>query len=154
MKKGILMVCTLLLLMLLVLAGKASADGECLGDCYRFDNCSGDVLQSGVNCSYCTGRGQLNAHWKPNASVNCFNTTTPSDLCLGYCPECCDGKDNGPDPDENIDYPDDLECTCGLDPSESEPQPPIPELSTILLFSVGLLALVGYFVLVRRKKKE
>jgi hypothetical protein len=71
------------------------------------------------------------------------------DLCLNWCPQCCNDI-NDDDDDEDIDFPADNECTCGLDPSESEPMAPIPELPTIALFSLGLLVLTGYILLRKR----
>jgi hypothetical protein len=121
----------------------------CWGTCYDGTACEGEPIGI-MNCSECLAEsGRV---WKPNKDVKCFNTTSPTDLCLDYCPQCCDGVNNN-DGDGNIDYPADTECTCGLDPSESEPAPPVPELATIVLFGVGLLALVGY-VGYRKKKEE
>ncbi|CAD6493715.1 MAG: hypothetical protein LAKADJCE_00566 [Candidatus Argoarchaeum ethanivorans] len=45
----------------------------------------------------------------------------------------------------------DPECTACLDPSETEPLPPVPELPTIVLFSAALIALAGYIGLRRQK---
>jgi len=43
-------------------------------------------------------------------------------------------------------------CECGVSSPPSSPDYPVPELSTLILLSAGLLALAGY-VLRRRKKK-
>ena len=138
----------LTVLLFLPFAGTTvSAQLECRGDCYGDSNCDGTQIGEDINCSECTGRGS--GYWKPdNRSSDCFNTT-PHDLCLSYCVECCDGRDNNRD--GRTDYPNEGNCTCGLDPSESEKLPPIPELSTFLLMGAGLLALAGYFVQKKRR---
>ncbi|GEM_PF-864008 len=115
--------------------------GQCLGDCYSGPDCTGDLVATNIPCYACIG--ELGAYWKPNQDSACFAESTPSDLCLSNCPQCCNGIDDD-DPDDDIDFPADDECTCGLDPSESMPMAPIPELPTIALFSLGLLALTGY----------
>jgi hypothetical protein len=119
----------------------------CLGTCCYEDSCANPIPgMKNITCKECIDTGN---YWTPNKYTACFANEEPFDLCLNWCPECCDGEDN--DYDGKIDFPADLECTCGLDPNETEPLPPIPELSTIMFFSVGLLVLTGYVVL-RRKK--
>ena len=142
----------LTLLLFLPFAGTTvSAQSECLGDCYGgWDyECGRDTIAQNVNCSHCVY--DSGGYWKPdNGSSNCFNRT-PHDLCINYCVACCNGTDD--DRDGETDFPADTNCTCGLDPSESEKLPPIPELSTLLLMGTGLLTLAGYFVLKKRGKK-
>jgi hypothetical protein len=121
----------------------------CAGDCYEGTVCEGTLIMENVNCLVClteTGRS-----WKPKKSSNCFGSTAPFDLCLTYCPQCCDGIENE-DSLDGIDYLGDPDCTCGLDPSEAAPAPPVPERPTIILFLIGLLALAGYAVLSRQKE--
>ena len=124
-----------------------NGEQDCLGTCCNDTSCT-DSFATNVNCSSCTAAGK---YWQPNKDTACFNATTPSDLCLSYCPECCDGKDN--DTDTYIDYPADAQCTCGLDPSETTASPPIPEASTIVLMGVGLIAM-SVILLVRRRKRR
>jgi C1A family cysteine protease len=124
--------------------------GQCLGDCYAGSDCTGDLIATNVPCYQCLS--EYGRYWKPNRDDACFNDVEPFDLCLNYCPQCCNGFDDD-DQDAAIDYPDDDDCTCGLDPSEVEELPPVPELPTILLFSVGLLVLAGY-AMVRRKHNK
>ena len=120
---------------------------ECLGTCCNDTSCT-DSFATNVNCSSCTAADK---YWQPNKDTACFNATAPSDLCLSYCPECCDGEDN--DTDTYIDYPAYAQCTCGLDPSETTALPPIPEASTIVLMGVGLIAMC-VMLLVRRRKRQ
>ena len=115
----------------------AGAQPQCLGTCY-VGTCDGELVGEvgKMNCSEClkeTGRV-----WHPNMDAACFGDMTPSDLCLDWCPECCDGDDD----DTDTDYPADGDCRCGLDPSEAVPMNPIPELPTFLLTSLGILSLV------------
>jgi len=119
---------------------------QCLGNCYSGSGCTGEPIATNVPCYECIGKS--GEYWKPNNDDNCFNGEEPSDLCLNYCPQCCNGLDD--DSDGKTDYPNDINCTCGLDPSEATKLPPVPELPTILLFSIGLLMLAGY-VIVRRR---
>jgi hypothetical protein len=119
---------------------------QCLGTCCNDSTCT-DTYQFNVSCKSCLE--QAGKHWKPNRDSACFNGNSTSNLCLNYCPHCCDSIDN--DYDGSIDYPHDGACTCGLDPSEVDPLPPIPELPTIFLFGVGLLTLAGY-VLWKKKR--
>lgn len=112
---------------------------QCLGTCY-VGTCDGELVgETGkMNCSEClkeTGRV-----WKPNIDTVCFGNTTPSDLYLDWCPDCSNSDDD--DGDDATDYPADGNCTCGLDPSEAVPMNPIPELSTFLLTSLGILSIV------------
>ena len=131
--KKLMLVTTITVFMLFSFVSSVSAD--CLGWCYMDDECKYKAASVKRPCSECTGTGN---YWKYG--------TGP---CLNYCPQCCDSKDN--DGDGKTDYPADPECTACLDPSETEPLPPVPELPTIVLFSVGLLALAGYVSLRRRK---
>ena len=119
-------------------------DEPCLGTCYADANCT-DVVAHNVECCECVAEPGF--RWHPNLDEACFGNNTPSDLCLDYCPECVDCDDN--DEDNFTDYPMDPECTCGLDPSESEPRPPIPELPTIALAGLGILGIA----LIARKKE-
>ena len=117
----------------------------CHGTCYNYSDCS-DTYAQNVTCKECVDAGK---YWKPNEDAICFGTETPRELCLNYCPDCCNGTDdNG---DGKVDYPSEDSCTCGLDPSEDYPMQPIPELPAIVLLSIGLLALVGYTL---RKRTE
>ena len=106
---------------------------QCLGDCYA-DNGCGNLIQASVNCSYCINI--LHGFWKPHKTAECFDESEPLDLCLAFCPQCCNGVDD--DFDGLTDYPADEQCTCGLDPSEETPLPPIPEMLTLALVSIGL----------------
>ncbi len=120
---------------------------QCLGTCCNDSNCT-DPFAINVTCKYCDDL--VGKYWKPNKDSACFANYSPSDLCLNYCPQCCNGTDD--DSDTYIDYPSDSECTCGLDPSEVEKLPPIPELPTMLLYAMGVLVLTGY-VWQRRSKR-
>jgi hypothetical protein len=117
----------------------------CLGTCCNDAACS-EIHEPDMSCKECLDLE--NKYWHPNKDAACFDGASMPDLYLNYCPDCTDGVDN--DDDGNTDFPSDVECTCGLDPSEVDPLPPIPELPTILLFSMGLLVLTGY-VAVRKK---
>jgi len=130
-----------------MMARLAGWDGnhECLGTCCNDSSCT-DSFATNVNCSSCTAAGK---YWQPNKDTACFNATTPSDLCLSYCPQCCNGTDD--DSDGATDYPADKQCTCGLDPSETEPLLPIPEASSIVLVGIGLLGLI---LLMRWQREE
>jgi hypothetical protein len=118
---------------------------QCLGTCCNDAACS-EPYATDMTCKECLDLE--NKYWHPNKDAACFDGASMPDLYLNYCPDCTDGVDN--DDDGNTDFPSDVECTCGLDPSEVDPLPPIPELPTILLFSMGLLVLTGY-VAVRKK---
>ena len=149
MKKRLVVVLTLLLSLSLAGTTVSAQPAECHGSCYggTDSECHRDTIATNVNCSDCVY--DLVGYWKPdNGSSDCFNRT-PHDLCINYCVECCNGTDD--DVDGQIDFPNDTDCTCGLDPSESEKLPPIPELSTFLLMGIGLLALAGYFVQKKRR---
>jgi len=117
----------------------------CLGTCCNDSSCS-DTYATDMTCKGCT---DLSKYWKPNKDSACFDGNSTSDLCLDYCPHCGDSVDN--DYDGSIDYPSDGGCTCGLDPSEVDPLPPIPEASSLILLSIGLCALV---LLVRLQRKK
>ena len=117
---------------------------DCLGECY--DN-TGVVVATDIPCYDCINI--LGVSWKPNKDTACFGSTQPYDMYLDYCPECCNGIDDA-DSDMAIDYPEDGECTCGLDPSEDEPKPAVPELATITLIVVGMISLLGYIKLLRK----
>ena len=106
---------------------------ECLGDCCYDPECQ-ELIESNVSCYVCVN--ELDGYWKPYPTEACFNGYEPFDLCLRWCPECCNGIDD--DSDGAVDFPSDPECTCGLDPSEEEPAPPIPELLTLALVGVGV----------------
>jgi hypothetical protein len=121
--------------------------GECLGTCCNDSSCS-DAYRFNVTCHYCIGLEE-EKYWKPNRDSACFDEYPTADLCLSYCPECCNGIDDA-DEDTDIDFPSDLECTCGLDPSEASPAAPIPELPPIVLFCMGLLTLTGYVLWKKR----
>ena len=118
---------------------------ECLGTCCTDTSCT-DSFATNVNCSSCTAAGK---YWQPNKDAACFDCDAPSDLCLSYCPQCCNGADD--DGDGATDYPADKQCTCGLDPSEAEPLLPIPEASSIVLVGIGLLGLI---LLMRWQREE
>ena len=148
MERGILVAFTFLMLLPLF-AGTVSARDECRGRCYEDSGCEGALIEGNMTCSVCTDH--VGGYWEPYENEDCFNTSSYA-LCLNYCVQCCDGMDNEPAPDGAIDYPADGECTCGLDPSESEELPPIPELSTFVLLSFGLLALA--VLIWKRRKKE
>jgi hypothetical protein len=120
----------------------------CLGTCCNDSECT-DSFATDITCKECCIA--MGKYWKPNKDAACFGTDEPFDLCLNWCPQCCNGIDD--DNDEKADYPLDKQCTCGLDPSETDPLPPVPELSTIILSSIGLLVLAGYVVL-RRKNGQ
>jgi hypothetical protein len=118
---------------------------SCLGTCCNDSACN-ETYQPNMACAACIA---LNKYWKPNQDSACFAEYTPSELCLNYCPQCCNGIDDD-DEDTDVDFPSDLDCTCGLDPSEAYPAAPIPELPTIVLFSAGLLMLTGYVLWKKR----
>ncbi|MFZ2070055.1 MAG: hypothetical protein WAV32_00290 [Halobacteriota archaeon] len=117
----------------------------CLGSCCNDPECT-DPFNTNVSCKECISTGN---YWQPNKDAACFDCDAPSDLCLNYCLQCCNGTDD--DGDGAADYPADKHCTCGLDPSETEPLPPIPEASSIVLLGVGLLALI---VTMRWRREE
>jgi hypothetical protein len=117
---------------------------QCLGTCCNDVNCT-DSFAVDISCKECIDLGKW---WKPNPDSACYNGQVPFDLCLDWCPQCCNAIDD--DADESIDFPADSECTCGLDPSEVDPLPPIPELPTIFLFCAGLLILTGYVLWKKR----
>lgn len=118
---------------------------QCLGTCCNDLDCT-DPFATNVNCSSCINQSK---YWHPNKDSACFWSSSPSDLCLSDCPHCSDGSDN--DHDGNTDFPSDEECTCGLDPSEVNPMAPIPEVSSWILLSIGLCALV---LVVRWQRKK
>jgi len=118
---------------------------ECLGSCYDNDTCSANLIGTDMNCSACTNAGY---YWHPNKDSDCFADQTPWDMCMDWCPECCDSVDN--DADGGTDYPADGQCTCGLDPSETDPACPVPELATFTLVGIGLMMFAG--VMYRRKE--
>jgi hypothetical protein len=113
------------------------SEPRCLGTCCNDSGCN-ESYAIDMSCADCIALGK---YWHPNKDTACFGDTEPSDLCLDWCPECCDCANN--DTDDDIDYPDDEQCTCGLDPSETESLPPIPELATFALIGVGLMLVVG-----------
>ena len=117
--------------------GKVEEEEECLGDCYDNPGCTGDIIAEDVPCYECIAMG---GYWKPNKDPACFDDIEPFDICLNWCPECCNGKDD--DGDQAVDYPNDPQCVCGLDPSEEELLPPIPELLTLALVGAGAAAIV------------
>ena len=117
----------------------------CLGTCCNDSECN-ESYATDMTCAECIALGK---HWHPNKDTACFNDT-PFDLCLDWCPACCDCLDN--DGDTNIDYPADGECSCGLDPSETTSLPPIPELATFALIGIGLMLVVGLTRFGRRKR--
>jgi len=104
----------------------------CRGTCYSDEGC-GNIIAENIPCYECIALG---GYWKPNKDSACFNAGESLDLCLAFCPQCCNGIDD--DFDGLTDYPADEQCTCGLDPSEENPLPPIPEAVTILLVGVGI----------------
>ncbi|MBN1455053.1 MAG: hypothetical protein JW945_02210 [Methanomicrobia archaeon] len=114
---------------------------QCLGTCCNNTACT-EVYAYNMPCQECLDLN--NKYWKPNKDSACFNGDPMSDLCLKWCPQCCNGADDEPTPDGKIDFSADKQCTCGLDPSEAYPAAPVPELPTIALFGIGLLALTGY----------
>ena len=114
----------------------------CLGACCNDSECT-DPFAENMPCSECIAAGK---YWHPNKDAACFNGVEPFDLCLDWCPECCDSADN--DTDGDIDYPADGQCSCGLDPSETESLPPIPELPTLALAGIGIL---GIALLARKR---
>lgn len=117
----------------------------CLGTCCSDENCTQRNMEN-VTCRDCI---EIGKHWKPNKDAACFDGEAPFDLCLNWCPQCCDGIENDAIPD-GIDLRD-PECTCGLDPSEAEKLPPVPEVPTCILVCIGLLALL---LLVRMRMVE
>ena len=119
---------------------------SCLGTCCNDAACS-EIHGTDMSCKDCLDLG--NKYWHPNKDSACFDGASMPDLYLNYCPECTDGTDN--DLDSNIDFPSDLQCTCGLDPSEVNPLPPIPEASSLILLSTGLCALLLVVRLQRKK---
>jgi hypothetical protein len=134
----------------------------CLGTCCFYEN--GEVTS--VNEDYateityqdcepnwtCQQCKYMDGLWTPNKDAACFGDYTPFDVTLNlsvdYCPQCCNDIDD--DSDTNFDFPADEQCTCGLDPSETTPSAPVPELPPIALFSLGLLALTGYVLQQKR----
>lgn len=109
-------------------------DEPCLGTCYSDPNCT-EMIAENISCCECVGAEGY--RWHPNLDTACFGVNvTPFDLCLDYCPECVNCMDD--DGDNFTDYPLDPECLSGLDPSESEQMPPIPEAGTFILVMLGL----------------
>jgi len=74
------------------------SEPTCLGTCCNDSECN-DPYATDMTCAECIALGK---YWHPNKDTACFNDT-PFDLCLDWCPECCDCLDN--DGDTNIDYP-------------------------------------------------
>ena len=120
---------------------------QCLGTCCADPDCL-DPLAIDITCKECID--VMGGYWHPNLDENCFPVgAVREDLCLDWCPECCDGIDNA-DEDVDIDFPADQQCSCGLDPSEWNPACPIPELATFTLVGIGLMMFAG--VVYRRKE--
>lgn len=120
---------------------------QCLGTCCNDSECT-DPFAENVPCSGCIAAGK---YWHPNKDAACFDDHTPFDLCLDFCPECCNATDD--DGDGNVDYPDDINCTCGLDLDEGTknpvgPDPIVPELPTLALAGIGIL---GIALLARKR---
>ena len=118
----------------------------CLGDCYVGTTCEGTPVLEDVPCSECIA--EAGRVWAPNKDDRCFDGEEPFDLCLDWCPQCCDCVDN--DADGDTDFPVDDQCSCGLDPDETTPTGPIPELATFTLVGIGLMMFAG--VIYRRKE--
>jgi hypothetical protein len=121
----------------------------CRGTCCCDSNCT-EPYALNMTCKECVICG--NKYWKPNKDEACFNDVEPYDLCLNWCPQCCNGADD--DCDGFTDFPCDQNCTCGLDPSEVEKLPPVPEASTIVLMGVGLLAMTTILLARGRRRGE
>ena len=120
---------------------------QCLGTCCNDSGCT-DPFAENVPCSGCIAAGK---YWHPNKDAACFDDHTPFDLCLDFCPECCNATDD--DSDGNVDYPADTNCTCGLDLDEETknpvgPDPIVPELPTLALAGIGIL---GIALLARKR---
>ena len=123
-------------------------ESECLGTCCNDSNCT-ELWMENVSCSTCI---DADKYWHPNKDTACFDSYEPFDLCIDWCPECCDGDDN--DGDGAIDYSADSNCTCGLDLNETTknpvgPDPILPELPTLALASIGIL---GAILLARKRE--
>ena len=91
----------------LIVSGGSPTTEMCLGDCYSGSVCTGESIAINISCSECIV--ELGGHWKPNKDSACFDGDSTSDLCLNYCPQCCNGADD--EPDGTTDYPNDTQCT-------------------------------------------
>ncbi len=117
---------------------------ECRGDCYAYTNCTGSILATNVSCYECMN---------PNAlGGESWCSTHEGGMCFNDCPACCDGIDN--DGDSLIDYPNDGGCSCCVDYTETEDSavPCIPEESSLLLLSTGLMMLCLFLVVIEWKR--
>ena len=140
---------------------------ECLGNCTNNDDCSGTPVYTDVNCTFCLNRTG-NWSWDPTTDCDKAPWHCNASACVNHyvddpdgtgqivgtglfdCPQCADESDN--DADGKIDCAD-PECLCCCDDTEdsSDPADCVPELATVVLFGTGLLMLVGYVHLRRRR---
>ena len=120
----------------------------CLGDCY---NATGALIASDVPCYDCIGIGTGVSWENYEFDSPCSPGTTVPRRPYDYCPECCDGIDNG-EGDLLVDWPYDPGCACCLDETEAVdegcPVECVPELPTLALAGIGIL---GIALLARKR---
>ena len=114
----------------------------CLGDCY---NATGVMIASDIQCYECIGI-EDNMTWENyEFDSPCSPNTTVPRRSYDYCPECCDGIDNG-EGDTFVDWPNDPGCSCCLDETEDEdegcPGSCVPELLTFVFVGLGIFSIV------------
>jgi len=121
---------------------------DCLGDCY---DAAGTQIASNVPCYDCIGIGTGVSWENYEFDSPCSPGTTVPRRPYDYCPECCDGIDNG-EGDTLVDWPADPECACCLDETEDVdegcPVECVPELPTLALAGIGIL---GIALLARKR---
>jgi hypothetical protein len=121
---------------------------DCLGDCY---DAAGKQIASDVPCYECIGVGTGVSWENYEFDSPCSPGTTVPRRPYAYCPECCDGIDNG-EGDTLVDWPADPGCACCLDETEDVdegcPVECVPELPTLALAGLGIL---GIALLARKR---
>ena len=113
----------------------------CLGDCY---SATGALIASDIQCYECIGIEDGITWENYEFDSPCSPNTTVPRRIYDYCPECCDGIDNG-EGDFLVDYPNDPECSCCLDETEDIdegcPGSCVPEMMTIVLVAIGIFSI-------------
>ena len=124
-----------------------------VGDCYGSAGCTGADLGAGMHCSACLVAGGIS--WNITAD-KCSGGLYCPDTCIDIsaaCPVCSNGADD--DSDGKIDCADPgCACCCDYTETDDEGAPCVPELASVFLLGTGLLILVGYVGLIRRRRRE